>query len=184
MHFLKKTKKRGVRKHRNFTNKNKAGVIKRYQRNRNKIFRTKSVNNILNPYKKTVWVIFNENIINDGFNEKVNKFKEKIGNVDGKIVYGKFWMTGCGYCDAVKGTWDLVVGSLKNHSNYVNVDILSDNIEEGKIGLKVKTNLRENIKSDGYPCFYKIVKGNIYYYEGERSVNSMKIWLLSNKNSI
>lgn len=195
MLVFRKTTKRGVRKYRNYTNKK--GVRRqrhtRSVRRQRNVFNpkmkpvtlpTKSVNNISQSDEKNIWVAFNESIINDGFDEKVNKFKKKIGNVDGKIVYGKFWMAGCHYCVAVKGTWDLVVGSLQNHSNYVNVDILSDNIEEGKKALKEKTRLRQDIKSDGYPQFYKIINGNIYYYEGERNVVSMKNWLLSTSFSI
>ena len=222
MPVFRKTTKRGVRKHRNYTNKRRSRHPKYtggrlVQRNGNnpvvhfpqnetnpsffdfpmnkinpgffrpqgdtrKLLRTKSMNDIPEPNTDSIWVGINVNISNiEGFDEKVNEFKKKMGNVKGKIVYGKFWMTGCIHCDNVKDMWNEVVHSLKKQHNYVNVDIVSDNIEEGKKALKEQTGLREGIKSDGFPQFYKIIKGHIYYYNGDRNVDAMKKWLQSMK---
>ena len=221
MTVFKKTTKRGVSKHRNYTNKRGSRRTKHTggrlynnntlvlhhqgieqlpknedflgffysqkkqhspvlhrQRNTKKLLRTKDLNDVSNLEENSIWVAINENIAKiDGLDKKVNEFKNKIGNVKGKIVYGKFWMTGCIHCEQVKDTWNEVVRSLENDDKYVNVDILSDNIEEGKKALKEKTRLQEDIKSDGFPQFYKIIKGHIYYYSGNRNVVNMKDWL-------
>jgi thiol-disulfide isomerase/thioredoxin len=158
-------------------NKTNPGFF-RPQRDTRKLLRTKSLNDIPKPNSDSIWVGINQNISNmEGFDEKVNEFRKKMGNVKGKIVYGKFWMKGCIYCDNVKDTWDEVVRSLKKQRNYVNVDIVSENIEEGKKALKEQTGLRQDIKTDGFPQFYKIINKRLFLYNGPRNVDDMKKWL-------
>lgn len=128
------------------------------------------------------WENVNEEISGLDEHDKVEKFKEKIGNVKNKIVYGKFWMTGCGHCIDVHPIWEKVVDSLKRNDRYVNVDIRSDNVESGAEALKIITNA--TVHADGYPTFYKIINGQVYYYKGDRTVASMKNWLSPKSFSI
>ena len=158
---------------------------KRHRRRtlKNKMFRTKSLNDLHNKPSIVNWETVNDEISTLGEDHlKVNKFKENIGDVRGKIVYGKLWMTGCGYCIDVHPIWEKVVESLTGDDRYINVDIRDDNIESGKDALKLAT--KTTISANGYPTFYKIVNSKVVYYSGDRTVPSMKNWLLSNSFSV
>jgi thiol-disulfide isomerase/thioredoxin len=158
---------------------------KRHRRRtlKNKMFRTKSLNDLHNKPSIVNWETVNDEISTLGEDHlKVKKFKKNIGDVTHKIVYGKLWMTGCGYCIDVHPIWEKVVESLTGDDRYINVDIRNDNIDSGISALKSGTSA--TVRADGYPTFYKIVNSKVVYYSGDRTVPSMKNWLLSNSFSV
>lgn len=121
------------------------------------------------------WDKFNMGLVNKSEDEKIEQFKKKIGNVDNKVVYGKFWMNGCTFCDNIKQTWGDVVNDFRGKRKYVNVDIISENATAGVEALRQKTKV--TVSANGYPTLYKIINDRVDYYSGDRSYSSIVSWL-------
>jgi len=130
-----------------------------------------------NPhYRKRVnWEWFNHHIMKKSLYQKILLFKKNIGVVRNKIIYGKFWMNGCGYCEQIKDIWKKVVKTLNSDHKYVNVDIISENVRAGADALNQLTGA--SVEANGYPTLYKIVNNTVEYYTGERTYENIVNWL-------
>jgi len=129
------------------------------------------------------WEKINEEILPFDSNKKyqvlTETFKPKI---DEKIIYGKFWMKGCPYCDEIKEWWDVLVKELKTEypNQFYNADFRQENVEEAKKLLKEKTGGTDDIPVNGYPTIYLIKNGKVNIYEkGGRTQTALKEWIIS-----
>jgi len=124
----------------------------------------------------------NEDILLFNSNEKYNVFRDKLNkpNLNKKIIYGKFWMEGCGFCIAIKDIWKDLVNELRNDypSQLYDADFRQENIDEAKNILKEITNVKD-ISISGYPTIYLIKNEKMYIYENDRTLKSMKEWIVS-----
>jgi thiol-disulfide isomerase/thioredoxin len=141
------------------------------------------------PNSEFNWENINEEILPFDSNKKYEVLKDTFnktvsdGNFDKIIIYGKFWMKGCGYCDAIKDIWDKLVKEIKTEysTQFYNADFRQENIEEAKQVLKEKTNVND-IPINGFPTIYLIKNGKVNIYENEkegRTHKAMKEWIIS-----
>ena len=113
----------------------------------------------------------------DSTNKK-KKIEEALSESRGKIVYGYFWMEGCGFCTPLHPIWKEIVTEMKTkHPEYFDINFRREHVEEATSVLRDKCNLTENITVDGFPTIFIIRNGNIKYYEGERSKDHIIQWL-------
>ena len=103
-----------------------------------------------------------------------NNVKELLEELKTNECFIKFWMDGCGHCDAMKNDWDTMKEELSNEyesPNVAVVDIDSDASSELPVGRTIS----------GFPTIMHTRNGNeVSKYQGERSNNSMKKWILEN----
>jgi len=125
------------------------------------------------------WKEFNESIINDNPSDKKEKILNALNKNDDKVIYGYFWMDGCGHCEVLHPIWSEVVKEMRiNHPEYFDTDFRSENAEEAISILNDKFNPSERVSVDGFPTIYSIKNRNLKYYNGERSKDSIVQWLI------
>jgi thiol-disulfide isomerase/thioredoxin len=105
-----------------------------------------------------------------------------------QIIIGLVYANWCGHCQSLKPEWDMFKKNLKIDKKLASKcgvfevedsDIMKDS-KIKKISKKVNGG---EVHVDGFPTLFKIVGGNIEYYNGERSANSLLEWAkLSNQN--
>jgi len=105
-----------------------------------------------------------------------------------QIIIGLVYANWCGHCQSLKPEWDMFKKNLKIDKKLASKcgvfevedsDIMKDS-KIKKISKKVKGG---EVQVNGFPTLFKIVGGNIEYYNGERSANSLLEWAkLSNQN--
>jgi thiol-disulfide isomerase/thioredoxin len=97
------------------------------------------------------------------------------------IIIGLVYANWCGHCQALKPEWDMFKKNLKMDKKLANkcgifevedADTMKDN-KIKKINNKVNGG---ELQVNGFPTLFKIVGGNIEYYNGERSANSLLEW--------
>jgi hypothetical protein len=107
----------------------------------------------------------------NGKRKTVNKRKTKT-----PIVFGHVYSDQCGHCISMQNEWDKVCGDLKK--KHVLHDI-GDNYENqiSTLNQKYKTNLTYS----GFPTIFRIrsVSRPVEYYQGERTREPMKKWILN-----
>jgi len=100
------------------------------------------------------------------------------------IIIGLVYANWCGHCQALKPEWDMFKKNLKMDKKLANkcgifevedADTMKDN-KIKKINKKVNGG---ELQVNGFPTLFKIVGGNIEYYNGERSANSLLEWAKS-----
>jgi len=100
------------------------------------------------------------------------------------VIIGLVYANWCGHCQALKPEWDMFKKNLKMDKKLANkcgifevedADTMKD-IKIKKISKKVNGG---EVRVDGFPTLFKIVGGNIEYYNGERSANSLLEWAKS-----
>lgn len=128
------------------------------------------------------WKAFNDRIaIIDNSEIKKDEIRNALSGTEGKIIYGKFWMNGCGHCDKIKGMWNGLSSEIKKRysTHFFNADFELSNMDEAKEVLKSTYHLKTDINVDGYPTFYIIKNGNIEYFNNGPMREAMKKWILS-----
>jgi hypothetical protein len=100
------------------------------------------------------------------------------------LAVGKIFSIHCGHCSAMATDWTAL--KLK-HPTLINdeTDIEASEINTKLPALKAKYNI-DDIKIDGYPIIYKIIKGPthrhlVVLYEGPRTTQAMHNWILGKK---
>jgi thiol-disulfide isomerase/thioredoxin len=95
--------------------------------------------------------------------------KQKSGKH--KTVVGKLYATWCGHCVELEPVWK----KMKKLRGIEFVEIEYDNITQGleKLNARFKTDVKVN---DGYPTIFKIERGKVEYYNGERTLPELTKW--------
>lgn len=165
-----KTTKKNVGKYRKMSRKNGGTLLPTHQPDNTSEF---------------TWDKLNEEILPFDSNKKYEILKNTFNktNFDKKILYGKFWMKGCPYCDKIKEWWDKLVKELETEypTLLYNADFRQENVEEAKKALKEITNINEteDIPVNGYPTIYLIQNGKVNIYEKDRTHKELKEWIIS-----
>ena len=97
------------------------------------------------------------------------------GNSLGKVV-GKIYSNGCGHCKTLKKPWNDLKIILKG-GNVMFKDIEASNMDKELAGLNneyLNGNQQQVSLQQGFPTIYKIDKGIVSYYDGEREIEPMK----------
>ena len=130
----------------------------------------------------TDWEKVNQEILYFDSTQKHNILKDQFNkpNFDGKIIYGKFWMEGCGFCIAMKKVWKELVNEVRNDypTQLYDADFRQENIDQAKVILKEITNVKD-IPINGYPTIYLIKNERVYIYDNDRTLKAMKDWIVS-----
>jgi len=124
------------------------------------------------------WKDFNNSIINDNPTEKKEKILNAINKGNGNVIYGYFWMDGCGHCEVLHPIWLDVINEMRiNNPEYFDTNFRSENANEAISVINDKYNPSKRISVDGFPTIYLIKNGNLKYHTGERSKDSIIQWL-------
>jgi hypothetical protein len=174
MRYRKQTKKQAKLREEERKRNARTVIVVGGRRGRTRRMRNKGTRD-MNDDSSVDWVKFNASIANKGQEEKTEYFKNRMKNVSGKVVYGKFWMNGCGFCNDIQPTWKGVVNNFRQDHTYVNVDIINENAAAGVEALRQTTGV--TVSADGYPTLYKIKNNRVDYYSGDRSYPSIVSWL-------
>ena len=93
----------------------------------------------------------------------------------GKVV-GKIYSNGCGHCKTLEKPWDDLKRILKG-GNVMFKDIEASNMDKELVGLNneyLNGKQQQVSLQQGFPTIYKIDKGIVSYYDGEREIEPMK----------
>jgi hypothetical protein len=92
-----------------------------------------------------------------------------------QTVVGKLYMDGCGHCVTLEEPWNQMT---KKVGKKVTVEEDIESAETGKLDeLNKKYGTDVSVQA-GYPTIYKIKKGVVEYYNGERTVQKLVSWAL------
>jgi len=133
-----------------------------------------------NPETVSKWFTLNQELNGIDSPNKKKKIEEALIGTKDKIIYGYFWMDGCGFCTSLHPIWNGIVTQMEaEHPEYFDIDFNKEHIEEAISVLRDKGNLTEDedITVTGFPTIFRIKNGHIKYYEGERSKESIIKWL-------
>jgi len=187
----KQTRKRGLQlgpplKQRYQTKKNRGkGKKKVTFDHKSNIINRPPIDRVLTPHptleqsSTSKWNILNTILLNcESPEEKKKKITEAMTKSNGKIIYGYFWMEGCGYCIPLHPIWrDVVTEMEATQPGYFDVEFRKEHTEEARSFLKEKYNLGDDIVVDGYPTIFLIKNNKIEYYNDERTKDRIVQWL-------
>jgi thiol-disulfide isomerase/thioredoxin len=103
------------------------------------------------------------------------------------IILGKVYATWCGYCQQLAPEWSKLKKSLKN-IKFVELEEKQIN-KKHQFEVKNSTSLnlinnKPQLEVNGYPTIFKIQPNQkIEYYNGERTANAIKSWVLPINNT-
>jgi thiol-disulfide isomerase/thioredoxin len=101
-------------------------------------------------------------------------------------IVGKVFATWCGHCKDLAPEWDKMKKEIDNQhgGKFKFEEIDSDKNMDNEIAEINKTYLNGNankqLKADAFPTIFKIKGGVLEYYEGNRTAEAMKQWVLKN----
>ena len=101
--------------------------------------------------------------------------KRRTQKKEPKIIVGKIYATWCGHCKALKPEWKKMRKIVKGKRVQV-VDISEDQIDVKLSKLNEKHGVQ--IVANGYPTLFKLVNGNVTYYEGSREAHTLAEWAM------
>ena len=104
--------------------------------------------------------------------------KHSGGDSTSKVV-GKIYSKGCSHCVSLKKPWEDLKNSLKGGS-VIFKDIEARNMDKELADLNntyLSGNKQQVSLQQGFPTIYKIDKGNVLYYDGNRDMEHMKSWI-------
>ena len=106
--------------------------------------------------------------------KSAKKLAKKHHNV---IVVGLIHSNHCGHCIAMRPAWDEMTENLKREmGNRVLVhEVEANQMPQGLNLVRRYTSQPIEIQG-GYPTLYKVVGGDVSYYNGDRDPTSMKKW--------
>jgi thiol-disulfide isomerase/thioredoxin len=102
---------------------------------------------------------------------------------DKHIVVGKIYAEWCGHCSNLAPKWEEMKGALKefvkkNPEFTIEFKEIEEKEMEKKLPL-IGEEIGGEIEFSGYPTIFKSSKkGEIEYYEGERTPDAMQDWVL------
>jgi thiol-disulfide isomerase/thioredoxin len=112
------------------------------------------------------------------------EYKESIVKKNDKrpVVFGRFWMEGCGHCIAMEEAWNEVLNKIKvflKMPHVQHIDVEASNADNGQNEIKKVGKNKENVPVNGYPTIYAVKGGNIHVYGGERVADKLFDWIKS-----
>ena len=106
-------------------------------------------------------------------------------NIETPIIVGVIHANWCGHCQALMPKWRVFKNELKHSKKVTIIDIEdSDSKKDAKMArLNVKINDKSvKLQANGFPTIFKIHRGHLQYYNGNREPAQLKQWALGYNN--
>jgi thiol-disulfide isomerase/thioredoxin len=101
------------------------------------------------------------------------------------IVIGKIYSHGCGYCIQLAPIWNTMEKELNTHHSHIiikNIEQANEELEIPEINNTYLQNAPNKLQlQGGYPTIFKIVNGQVSYYNSERTVPALMKWAIEEK---
>ena len=107
---------------------------------------------------------------------KKQKKQDKQNNQDAKTIVCKIYANWCGHCQTLKPVWAELKNIMSTTKNVTMIEIEESEMKE-KMGT-LKNICKQDIDVNGFPTIVKICNKKVEYYQGERSVDAMRAWIL------
>ena len=109
---------------------------------------------------------------------------EKKHSKKNVVVVGKVYAEWCGHCQSLKPEW----AKMKKHilSKKGRKQVVFMEVEEKQIDGKLRKMEKEygvKVQANGYPTLFRIEKGKVDYYNGNRQSNAMADWYMRGGNN-
>jgi thiol-disulfide isomerase/thioredoxin len=98
-----------------------------------------------------------------------------------KTIVCKIYANWCGHCQTLKPVWAELKNLMHADKNVSMIEIEESEMKE-KIG-KLRNVCKKNIDVNGFPTIVKICGKKVDYYQGERSVDAMRAWIMPTKKT-
>ena len=109
------------------------------------------------------------------------RHKGKRSAKNKKTIVCKIYANWCGHCQTLKPVWAELKNMMHTDKNITMIEIEESEMKE-KIG-KLRNVCKKNIDVNGFPTIVKICGKKVEYYQGERSVDAMRAWIMPTKGS-
>ena len=103
-----------------------------------------------------------------------------------EYIVGLIYATWCGYCNQMKPAWDKFAENIKNDDGFKNLGGIVKEIESAELDVENNTILKDihiDLKRETYPCIFKVNKGKLSYYKGDRTEEAFKKWALDSSTT-
>ena len=111
----------------------------------------------------------------------VRDTRRRKGNKGKKTIVCKIYANWCGHCQTLKPVWAELKNLMHADKNVTMIEIEESEMKD-KIG-KLRNICKKNIDVNGFPTIVKICGKKVDYYQGERSVDAMRAWIMPTKGS-
>jgi thiol-disulfide isomerase/thioredoxin len=103
--------------------------------------------------------------------------KRVSNNQDAKTIVCKIYANWCGHCQDLKPVWAELKNVMSTNKNITMMEIEESEMKE-KMG-ELKNICKKDIDVKGFPTIVKICgKATPEYYQGERSVEGLRAWIM------
>jgi thiol-disulfide isomerase/thioredoxin len=106
-------------------------------------------------------------------------YKRRTAKKRDVVIVGKIYADWCGHCQTLGPEWKkmkTLMHKKKGKKNLVYAEIEEKEIES-KLR-KLEKDHRVTVSANGYPTLFRIEKGKVVYYNGERHADKMSEWFL------
>ena len=98
---------------------------------------------------------------------------------EGGLIYARW----CGYCNAMKPSWDMMKERMQKHIKIIEIE--ADDPRKDSIINSINNRIvgDERLVIQGYPTVFKIVNNRLTYYNGDRTTEDMVAFFSEGINS-
>jgi thiol-disulfide isomerase/thioredoxin len=122
-------------------------------------------------------------------NKKTRRRTRKVLQPAQSIVIGKIYSNGCIHCIQLAPVWDEMENQLNQMKKYKynfifkNIEQANEEIETAQVNDTYLRNAPNKLElQGGYPTIFKIVNGEVYYYNNERTLPALMNWATGKTN--
>ena len=94
-----------------------------------------------------------------------------------KTIVCKIYANWCGHCQDLKPVWAELKNLMQTDKNVTMIEIEESEMKD-KIG-KLQNICKKNMDVNGFPTIVKICGKKVEYYQGERSVDALRAWIMT-----
>jgi thiol-disulfide isomerase/thioredoxin len=95
---------------------------------------------------------------------------------DTNTIVCKIYANWCGHCQDLKPVWAELKNVMSANKNITMIEIEESEMKE-KMG-ELKNICKKDIDVKGFPTIVKICNKKVEYYQGERSVEGLRAWIM------
>jgi thiol-disulfide isomerase/thioredoxin len=120
-------------------------------------------------------------------NKRTTRRPRKITLPISPIVIGKIYSNGCGHCIQLAPIWNTMEKQLIKNRKYnfifKNIEQANEELETTEVNNTYLQNAQNKLElQGGYPTIFKIVNGEVSYYNSERTVAALMNWAMGKMN--